>query len=155
MCIRDRFEALRAAIGENGAVVDLFDALNLWNGDYYYKTDHHWNTEGAYVGYTALAKEMGFTPTGRSQFEFKLVSNDFYGTLYSKAISPFQEPDSMYLPILKAVSYTHLLVDYACGLCVARFIDRRGKAKLFITINIVINLAPVSYTHLDVYKRQE
>ncbi|MFR1476889.1 MAG: DHHW family protein [Hydrogeniiclostridium mannosilyticum] len=98
---REEFEALRAAIGENGAVVDLFDALNLWNGDYYYKTDHHWNTEGAYVGYTALAKEMGFTPTDRSQFEFKLVSNDFYGTLYSKAISPFQEPDSMYLPILK------------------------------------------------------
>ena len=38
-----------------------------------------------------------------------------------------------------------ILVDYACGLCVARFIDRRGKAKLFITINIVINLALLGF----------
>ena len=48
-------------------------------------------------------------------------------------------------PIYVLLMIFTILVDYACGLCVARFIDRRGKAKLFITINIVINLALLGF----------
>ena len=29
-------------------VIDLFDTLDLKNGDFYYKTDHHWNLMGAF-----------------------------------------------------------------------------------------------------------
>ena len=48
-------------------------------------------------------------------------------------------------PIYVLLMIFTILVDYVCGLCVARFIDRRGKAKLFITINIVINLALLGF----------
>ena len=81
--------------------MDTFDALALKNGDYYYKTDHHWNLEGAFVGYTEMAKAMGFTPVEREQYEFEKVSDSFYGTLYSKAIYWWQQPDDFYLPRYK------------------------------------------------------
>ncbi|MFR8003797.1 MAG: DHHW family protein [Hydrogeniiclostridium sp.] len=84
--------------GENVMIVDLFDTLGSWNGDFYYKTDHHWNTFGAYEGYKVLAQKMGFTPYGQDQFIFRLASNSFYGTLYSKAVNSFQTPDDLYLP---------------------------------------------------------
>lgn len=98
---REALAEIQAMADENTTVVDTFDALSLKNGDYYYKTDHHWNLEGAFVGYTEMAKAMGFTPVPREQYEFEKVSDSFYGTLYSKAIYWWQEPDAFYRPRYK------------------------------------------------------
>ena len=98
---REALKAIEELADENTTVVDTFDALSLENGDYYYKTDHHWNLEGAFVGYTEMAKAMGFTPVSRDQYEFEKVSDSFYGTLYSKAIYWWQQPDDFYLPRYK------------------------------------------------------
>ena len=81
---REEFEALRAAIGENGAVVDLFDALNLWNGDYYYKTDHHWTSRGAYQAYCAYMRAVGGQPSPEDAYE-KVAREGFYGTTYAQS----------------------------------------------------------------------
>ena len=43
-----------------------------------------------------------------------------------------------------AVSYTHLFAMY----------DARTNLSLQVVENVKDNLNPVSYTHLDVYKRQ-
>ena len=96
---REELKYIRDTITDkNATVVDLFDTLGSWNGDFYYKTDHHWNTFGAYEGYKVLAEKMGFAPYGKDKFTFRLASRSFYGTLYSKAINFFQKPDDLYLP---------------------------------------------------------
>lgn len=102
---RDQHEelnAIKAGAGQNTKVIDLFGTLSDRTGsDYYYKTDHHWNTFGAYKGYEALIKAMNMKATPQSDFDFKEVSNSFLGTLYSKAILTTQAPDVLYLPVYK------------------------------------------------------
>ncbi len=48
----------------------------------YYRTDHHWTTEGAYLGYTKLCKKLGIKATPKEKFDIKNYKN-FYGTTYS------------------------------------------------------------------------
>ena len=47
----------------------------------YYRTDHHWTGYGAYEAY----KEFSGKTTGT---EFKVVTDEFLGSLYSKVLSP-------------------------------------------------------------------
>ena len=98
----EELNAIKAGAGANTTVVDLFDTLSDRTGnDYYYKTDHHWNTFGAFEGYKALVTAMGMQPTPKDDFSFEKVSDSFLGTLYSKAICSSQEPDALYLPLYK------------------------------------------------------
>lgn len=60
----------------------------------YYKTDHHWTSEGAYLAYCALAKELSFTAKGESDYEVTSY-DDFYGTTYSSSGFWFTKPDSI------------------------------------------------------------
>ena len=93
---------IRQKLGDKGKLVNLFDRLSSSTGnDYYYRTDHHWTAYGAYEGYSALMESMNITPTPQEEFEFRAVEQPFYGTLYSKAITFSQKPDTMYLPYLK------------------------------------------------------
>ncbi len=99
---REELNQIKAVSGKNVKVIDLFDTLsNKTGNDYYYKTDHHWNTYGAYEGYKALITEMGLPALSKDEFDFKPVSEPFYGTLYSKAILSTQKPDVLILPVMK------------------------------------------------------
>lgn len=51
----------------------------------FYRTDHHQTSAGSYLVYTTLGKELGYTPLKESEFSIDNVSNDFFGTTYSKA----------------------------------------------------------------------
>ncbi|WP_326975531.1 DHHW family protein [Caproicibacter sp. BJN0012] len=102
---RQEFQELEQAVGQKAAVVDLFDKLSLkTGGDYYFKTDHHWNTYGAYIGYAALSEAMGFPCVKQSSFDYKTVPQPFYGTLYSKAVNTWQKPDTLVLPFERGKS---------------------------------------------------
>lgn len=99
---REEINEIKATAGKNTKVIDLFNTLSSKTGqDYYFKTDHHWNIWGAYEGYKALVEAMGLPAVSKDNFNFKVVSNEFYGTLYSKAILPEQQPDVFYLPEYK------------------------------------------------------
>jgi len=52
----------------------------------FYKTDHHWTSYGSYIGYTSMAKSLGFKPVSYDMFNIEYASNDFLGTLYSKVV---------------------------------------------------------------------
>ena len=68
--------------------IDITDTLKkaATQGEYvWYKTDHHWTTDGAYIAYTALAKTLGLSPFLISDFERVTVSEDFLGTSFSKS----------------------------------------------------------------------
>lgn len=60
-------------------VTDLFN-----NSNFYYNTDHHWNSKGAYMGYQAYMKAIGKEYREKDEFEIETV-NGFYGSTYSRA----------------------------------------------------------------------
>ena len=53
-------------------------------GQIYYRTDHHWTTFGAYLGYTAYCEEEGIEPVPLEALEAETVTEEFAGTLYAK-----------------------------------------------------------------------
>ena len=61
----------------------------------YYKTDHHWTTDAAYACYVKYCEELGLTAQEKDAFDIKEVSDHFYGTVYSKALTPFQPYDKV------------------------------------------------------------
>ena len=68
------------------------------NGEYvYYRTDHHWTTDGAYRAYETLAENFGFSAYPKEYFDIQCVSRDFYGTTYSKALLQGTVSDQIYL----------------------------------------------------------
>lgn len=59
----------------------------------YYRTDHHWTTDGAYIAYRQWAEEYGLVPYGRELFRREAVTQSFYGTNQSKAPGVMARPD--------------------------------------------------------------
>lgn len=64
-----------------GNWIDIFSPLE-GQSDVFFKTDHHWNEKGAYLGYLAYMNELGNTPLN---FDYEEVASDFKGTMYSKS----------------------------------------------------------------------
>lgn len=84
----DEFEVLTAAKEILGAdcVVDVTEALRQIDSAFY-KTDHHWTTDGAYAAYAAWCHASGRTAAAYSEFDIYTVDGGFRGTLYSKVLS--------------------------------------------------------------------
>lgn len=71
-----------------------FKDAHLNGTQVYYKTDHHWTADGAYLAYCALADELGFTPYSKESYKITSHS-DFYGTTYSSSGFWFTKPDDI------------------------------------------------------------
>ena len=61
----------------------------------WYRTDHHWSTEGAYFAYVRLSRYLGYKPHPTSEFTPVTVSEGFLGT--SAAAAGFSKitPDTV------------------------------------------------------------
>lgn len=85
--IDDFYDAVRKL--ENVNTIDVYSALeNEAGSGLYYKTDHHWTTDGAYIGYKQICKEMNtmnqpLVPIDLNDLQKKQIP-DFYGTYYAK-----------------------------------------------------------------------
>ena len=90
--------------------VDLLGALTEHAGEpIYYRTDHHWTTQGAFYGANALLEEMGLPalkledytrttvkePLKETDFTPEVASTDFNGTLYSTSGIHWLAPDTI------------------------------------------------------------
>lgn len=65
--------------------LDGTTALKILNG-HYYRTDHHWNSDGAFAVYNNwYAEQAGLPKRSADNFVIETVSDEFYGTLYSKS----------------------------------------------------------------------
>ncbi|WP_127531824.1 DHHW family protein [Paenibacillus kobensis] len=66
----------------------------------YYRTDHHWTTYGAYLAYTAYARQMGWSPMPESDFNIQTVTDAFLGSYHTRSQFSGVKPDSIevYLP---------------------------------------------------------
>lgn len=90
-------ETLNASI--KGDALEDFNELKENGAALYYKTDHHWNTDGAYFAYRQICERMGITPFEKEHFKIETVSESFYGTSFSKSGLPrfLVAPDSIRL----------------------------------------------------------
>ena len=74
--------------------VDAYSLLEQNKDSYiYYRTDHHWTSYGAYLGYSAAGTQLGYAPIDASNFAVEHASYDFRGTLFSKTLDYSVTPD--------------------------------------------------------------
>jgi len=69
-----------------GDLVTPVAVEDLYRGrpDLYYNTDHHWTSQGAYLGYAAFAEAVGKPPRAQEDFTVT-VAEDFQGSTYSRS----------------------------------------------------------------------
>ena len=89
-----RHAQLAETVGEE-RVIDVHEALSRCR-EPYYRTDHHWTTEGAYAAYAVWCQTTGRQM--RPNMYSVDATNEFRGTLYSKVLLPDSAYDTIYLP---------------------------------------------------------
>lgn len=89
-------KVMHGVLGEVGIeVIDLYDSLKENDiEDVYFKTDHHWSINGAYVGYeqimSTLQQEFPELETlPKEHWESKSMTTPYYGTYARKASLPY------------------------------------------------------------------
>ncbi len=95
------------------STVDVYSPLYASKDEYiYYKTDHHWTSLGAYLGYSAASRSLGYQTISLNSFDIQHASHDFYGTLYSKVIYDKTGPDTIdYYSYPKGTTVSKVVVD--------------------------------------------
>lgn len=128
------FQRMEQQIGSRGHVVDLFPSLSLKTaGDVYFKTDHHWNMQGAYIGYQALIQAMGKTSVPLSDYTMRTAQQPFYGTLYSKAVFGGQPADSFSYPVWSGMDAVTVQIGstQSHGIYRTEFLNRKDKYSVY------------------------
>ena len=87
-----RHEQLAQTVGED-RVIDVRGALSALDQPYY-RTDHHWTTEGAQAAYGVWCGATGHT---FRSMPLTAVTDSFRGTLYSKVLLPDSARDTISL----------------------------------------------------------
>ncbi|MDE7310785.1 MAG: hypothetical protein K2N87_04055 [Eubacterium sp.] len=96
----DRFYCQASQKLQKAGFLDIRPVLLEFKGgrQLYFKTDHHWTMDAAYLAYTAWCAAHGTEPASLESFAPECVRNDFFGTLYSKAPDFWAQPDEFFLP---------------------------------------------------------
>lgn len=136
---------------KQGKFIDVRPVLGEHSDeDIYYKTDHHWTTNGAYYAYVAWCDEIGIEAMKKEEFDIKIATKEFYGTIYSKARLVSTKPDVIYTYIPKEsmtykVNY-NMESKITDTLYEEQFLNKRDKYALFlggnnpvVQINSLIN----------------
>lgn len=101
-----------AKVSETAQVIDVRDAFRANAQDYlYYRTDHHWTTDGAYLAYLAAAEALeagAFDPAAHTAIEVE----GFTGTNYNKSLKHNTEEDVLkYYELDNTLTIKQLLPD--------------------------------------------
>lgn len=132
-------ETIDYCYSNSGAVnVDMLGALSAHKDEYiYYRTDHHWTSLGAYYGYAALAESMGLGEIPPiDSYKRRVVSDEFYGTVYSKSGISWIRPDSIELFVPQ--HETTRITNYSNGEPVVTamynfdFLEKKDKYSMFM-----------------------
>lgn len=88
--------AIRDQLDKSIHWIDVYQPLKeAKDQSIYYKTDHHWTTNGAFIAYQAAAQAMGIEPYTNDAFTIQTVSKDFFGTYDAKANDFTTKPDEI------------------------------------------------------------
>ena len=82
--------------GERVQFINLSEPFAAaWNEkQLFYRTDHHWTSEGAYIAYTEICKAFGQSAVSASDFTAETTSG-FYGTSWSTSLYTLTKPDDI------------------------------------------------------------
>ncbi|MCR4991048.1 MAG: hypothetical protein K6A38_09315 [Lachnospiraceae bacterium] len=95
--INDGIDNLGASTKVN-MVDNIFDRLTDGRKaglNIFYRTDHHWTTSGAYMGYLALSPYLMLPERKDLLSNLTCISDSFYGTTWSKVVDRSVKPDTM------------------------------------------------------------
>lgn len=118
-------------------LIDVYSVLKDHRDEYiYYKTDHHWTTLGAYYAYQALMKNLKEPAYTLNDFVIETVSQDFYGTYYSKGNNHHLSPDTIQIfnpkvPVEVEVSWDEGQ-SKVNGLYDETYLDLKDKYSMFL-----------------------
>lgn len=82
------FNKINSDLG-GATLTNLFESFQ-GEEDIYFKTDHHWNAEGALLAYQAYNPDTALDMTSLKE---EVLSNSFYGTDYRKVNAKKYRPD--------------------------------------------------------------
>lgn len=89
-----------AQVSSAADVIDMRPVFTQQKEQYlYYKTDHHWTTQGAYLAYEQFCQLNGLSPFDTNAYQAESVPG-FYGTHYSATRRWNVQPDTItYYPL--------------------------------------------------------
>lgn len=78
---------LKTELDKSITYIDLSDILkaNREKNLLYFNTDHHWNSEGAFLGYKKICSVIGIEEPSEKDYNITKLKDKFYGTSYSKS----------------------------------------------------------------------
>ena len=131
-----------AGISQVAEVIDVRDVFRENAEDYlYYRTDHHWTTDGAYLAYRAAADALG-TGAFDSAVHTAVEVEGFTGTNYNKSLKHDTVEDVLkYYELDNPLTVKQLLPDgseYSAdvgGLYDMEKLDVRDKYAMFLRGN--------------------
>lgn len=100
----DYLNSIREKLDPKIKFIDLVDTFerNKNSDELYFKTDHHWTTDGAYLAYVEFCKKQNLEPVNIKSFDKSLASDTFRGSLYYKNGAQIGKPDSLHLYLTQA-----------------------------------------------------
>ncbi len=100
----DYLNSIREKLDPKIKFIDLVDTFerNKNSDELYFKTDHHWTTDGAYLAYVEFCKKQNLEPVNIKSFDKSLASDSFRGSLYYKNGAQIGKPDSLHLYLTQA-----------------------------------------------------
>ncbi|MCM0704227.1 DHHW family protein [Faecalicatena sp. BF-R-105] len=99
----------------------------------YYRTDHHWTTDGAWYGYEAFAAAVGRQAV-RPDSALRRTSEGFWGTYFSKAKKYNAAPDTLVWYDLPVDSVT-IDGSEADGMYDLSQLEKRDRYAMFLHAN--------------------
>lgn len=121
--------------------ISLTETLSQWQKsgkDIFYKTDHHWTAKGAYYAYVTIIDLFHHSPKSINNFKLELLSDEFYGTSYSKSGFFFAPSDIIYAPAIDSNRYKTTIVDTDLtfdGLYDTSYLSKKDKYSTFLSGN--------------------
>lgn len=133
--------------GQYANTLDVREIFEQKKDEYlYYRTDHHWTTNGAFWAYEAFCRQMGLSCFDRSSHPFYVVE-DFYGTNYSSSRFWDTWPDSIiYYPLDNAMTVYEVIgenqfeVRLRAGLYDTEQLEGQNKYGMFLYGNHGYNM---------------
>lgn len=119
--------------------VDVYEELSkaeYADTQLFYRTDHHWTSEGAYAGYLSYCEANNMTPVSLGSMDAKAGSRDFHGTYSSKVNRLNEEGDTITLytdpSVRLTVSYedTGVVTD---TLFDEDYLNKKDKYSVFLS----------------------
>lgn len=93
----EQYREVKDILGDRVDCLPVGDGLHRSKDqEIYFKTDHHWTSYGAYLGYLTYCDAHGLTPLSEDAFAKKSFE-DFYGTNYAKSGLWGTAPDTIEL----------------------------------------------------------